>query len=71
MGPRIGKLAFTMGLIILLLGILVLPFLPLTSGEFVVDVMAICTISIFLLLLTWYIRRQSKKSDEKSNNSKG
>ncbi|RKX51872.1 MAG: hypothetical protein DRP50_08190 [Thermotoga sp.] len=70
MGPRIEKLVFTMGFLIFLLGIVVLPFLDPSSGEFVVDIMAICISCIFLLVLTWYIRREMHMISRESDDTK-
>jgi di/tricarboxylate transporter len=70
MDPRIGKLAFIIGIFILLLGLFILPFLSPSSGEFVVDIMAIIIIIIFLFALVWYIRRETRTIPQESNDFK-
>jgi len=68
MNPIIGKIAFTMAILFILLSLLPLPYLlsyVITKGRltasFIVDVIALCFSLIFLFLIIWEIRRQVKK----------
>ena len=54
-----GRMAFNMGVILLLLAIMPLAFLEKGSAEFIVDVTALVIISIFLILVVWDVRRQT------------
>ncbi len=60
MAPTVGKIAFTLGVLLVTLSLLPLPFLPIGSAEFVVDVIAFVLSSIFLALVVWDVRRQAR-----------
>jgi len=60
MEPYIGRIAFNIGLFILILAMLPIFFLDRSSAEFVIDMIAISVTSIFLLLVVWDVRRQAK-----------
>ncbi len=75
MAPAVGKLAFTMGILAIIMALVPLPFLERDSPEFTVDVIALIVASIFLALVVWDVRRQArlprqsmgeKTSDEES-----
>ncbi len=48
MGPVLGRVAFTIGLFLVILALLPLPFLEWGSAVFVVDVLALAMSSLFL-----------------------
>jgi membrane protein implicated in regulation of membrane protease activity len=58
MAPIVGRIAFTIGVFLVILSLIPLPFLPVGSPEFVVDVIAFVLSSIFLALVIWNVRRQ-------------
>ena len=60
MAPAVGKLAFTMGILVVLLALVPLPFLDRKSPEFLVDVVALVLGSTFLALVVWDARRQAR-----------
>jgi len=60
MAPTVGRIAFTIGVFLVILSLIPLPFLPVGSAEFVVDVMAFLLSSIFLALVVWNVRRQAR-----------
>ena len=49
-----------MGVLLVTLALIPLPFLPVGSPEFVVDVIALVLSSIFLALVVWDVRRQAR-----------
>ncbi|MGY4706293.1 hypothetical protein ACVNPS_00860 [Candidatus Bipolaricaulota sp. J31] len=62
MAPHIGRIAFSLGLTVLLLALFCLPFLEPGSAEFVVDLIAIAMATAFLGLVAWSVRREVKKT---------
>ena len=60
MAPHIGRIAFNIGVLLLILSLIPLPFLPRDSAEFVVDVIAIVLSSLFLAFVIWDVRRQAR-----------
>lgn len=60
MAPTIGRIAFTIGVFLVTLSLIPLPFLPVGSAEFVVSVIAFVLSSIFLALVIWNVRRQAR-----------
>jgi membrane protein implicated in regulation of membrane protease activity len=58
MAPTVGRIAFTIGVFLVILSLIPLPFLPVGSAEFVVSVIAFVLSSIFLALVIWNVRRQ-------------
>lgn len=62
MAPHVGRIAFTLGIFVLILALLPLPFLKRGSPEFVVDLIALAAISIFLGFVIWDVRRQARIS---------
>mgnify|MGYP000412653075 CR=1 FL=1 len=65
MAPTVGRIAFTLGVLLVTLSLLPLPFLPIGSAEFVVDVIAFVLSSIFLALVIWDVRRQARLPGKK------
>ncbi|RLE68389.1 MAG: hypothetical protein DRJ34_03120 [Thermoprotei archaeon] len=61
MNPVIGRIAFNLGITILILALLPLFIISPNSAEFYVDIMALIFISIFLAIVIWDVRRQVKK----------
>jgi len=60
MSPVVGRIAFNIGVLLFILSLVPLPFLPVGSAEFVVDVIALVLSSIFLALVVWSVRRQAR-----------
>lgn len=60
MAPAVGRIAFNIGVLLVILSLVVLPFLPRDSAEFVVDVIAFVLSCIFLALVVWDVRRQAR-----------
>lgn len=58
MGPVIGRIAFTVGLFLVIMALIPLPFLEWGSAEFVVDVIALATSGAFLGYVVWRVRRE-------------
>lgn len=52
-----GKIAFTIGIFILILALIPLPFLRRDSPEFIVDIVAIIVSLVFLGLVIWRVRK--------------
>jgi hypothetical protein len=57
MAPDAGKAAFTLAVFITLVALLILPFQPRESAEFVVTVMALAVGLVFLLAVIVVVRR--------------
>jgi len=62
MDPSLGRIAFRLGIMVLSLSILPLFIIDWNSAEFVVDVIAILISVIFLVLVSWDVRRQVEKT---------
>jgi len=62
MAPHVGRIAFTLGVFVLILALIPLPFLERGSPEFIVDLVALVAISIFLGFVIWDVRRQARIS---------
>jgi len=60
MAPTVGRIAFNIGVLLVILSLIPLPFLPVGSAEFVVDVIALVLSVIFLSLIVWDVRRQAR-----------
>ncbi len=60
-----GKLAFTLGIFILIFALIPLPFLHRGSAEFMADIIAIIVASSFLGFVIWSVRRQVRMLKEK------
>lgn len=60
MAPIVGRIAFTIGVFLVILSLIPLPFLPWGSAEFVVDVIAFVLSCTFLALVVWDVRRQAR-----------
>ena len=60
MEPHIGRVAFNIGVLLIVLSVLPLPFLSMDSAEFVVDVIALTISLVFLAFVTWEVKRQVK-----------
>jgi len=60
MAPTVGRIAFTIGVLLVILSLIPLPFLPRGSAEFVVDVIAFVLSCFFLALVVWDVRRQAR-----------
>lgn len=62
-----SKIAFTVGIFILILALIPLPFLRRDSPEFIVDIVAIIVSLVFLGLVIWNVRRQVRTFKNKKN----
>lgn len=60
MDPSIGRVAFNIAILLVVLSLIPLPFLDRDSAEFVVDVLALVISVTFLVIVTWDVRRQVK-----------
>lgn len=60
MNPLVGQVAFSMGLTIFLLALVILPFLDRTSPEFVADVMALLISGLFTVVIALWTRRRAR-----------
>jgi len=60
MAPIVGRIAFTIGVFLVILSLIPLPFLPWGSAEFVVDVLALVLSCTFLALVVSNVRRQAR-----------
>ena len=65
MAPTVGRIAFTIGVFLVILSLIPLPFLPWGSAEFVVDVIAFVLSCTFLALMVWDVRRQARLPSRK------
>ncbi len=70
MAPVVGRIAFNIGVLLVVLSLAVLPFLPRGSAEFVVDVIAFVLSSVFLALVVWDVRRQTRLPRRKPPDSR-
>lgn len=68
MAPAVGRIAFTIGVLLVTLSLIPLPFLPRDSAEFVVGLIAFGLSSIFLTLVVWDIRRQVRLPGRKPSS---
>ena len=55
-----GRVAVNIGVLLVVLSILPLPFISMDSAEFVVDVIALTISLVFLAFVTWEVKRQVK-----------
>jgi len=61
MNPVIGRIAFNLGMTVLVLALIPLFIISPNSAEFYVDIIALIFISIFLAIVIWDVRKQVKK----------
>lgn len=57
MSPEAGQAWFRVGVFLTLVSLLVLPFQPRDSAEFVVTVLALLSGLLLLALVAWLVRR--------------
>jgi len=69
MDPHLGRTAFNMAVLLIILSLIPLPFLKRDSAEFIVDVIAFVVSLLFLLLISWDVRRQVKREKTSQNGS--
>lgn len=65
MAPTVGRIAFTIGVLLVTLSLIPLPFLPRDSAEFIVGLTAFVLSSLFLALVVWDVRRQARLPSRK------
>jgi len=65
MEPHLGRIAFNISVLLLVLALIPLPFLKNESAEFIVDVLALIILLAFLFLVIWDVRRQAKRESAK------
>ena len=68
MAPHVGRIAFRLGMTVLVLALIPLPFLHVGSAEFVVDIVALGVSGLFLLLVSLEVRRQARLHLERKGN---
>ncbi|GEM_PF-1356974 len=68
MAPHVGRIAFRLGMTVLVLALIPLPFLRVGSAEFVVDIVALGVSGLFLLLVSLEVRRQARLHLERKGN---
>ena len=61
MNPHLGRIAFNIVILLVVLTSISLPFLRRDSAEFVVSIMALTFSLVFLFLVVWDVKRQAKK----------
>ena len=60
MNPQVGRLAFNLGVLIVFLSIIPLLYnIPTDSAEFIVDIIALFTGIIFLIVVAILVRREA------------
>jgi hypothetical protein len=65
MDPTLGRVAFNIGIFLVFLAVIPLPFLNVESAEFVVDIIALIVSLAFLIFVTFDVKRQVKILKEK------
>ncbi len=70
MAPHIGKAAFHLGMTVLVLALIPLPFLRPGSPEFVVDLIALAAATTFLGLIAWLVRRETRTGNRGGRESR-
>ena len=60
MAPAVGKVAFTIGVAVLIMALFGLLYVEPGSPEFVVDILALVFITAFLGLVIWNVRRAAR-----------
>lgn len=60
MNPQLGRIAFNIAVLLVILTLIPLPFIKIGSAEFIVDSMALIFSLGFLLIVSWEVRRQVK-----------
>jgi len=68
MDPNIGRVAFNLGLVLLILALIPLSFLDMNSAEFIVDILAIIISLFFLIFVSYEVRRQAKTLEVKKEH---
>ncbi|MEM1996511.1 MAG: hypothetical protein QXN40_01370 [Candidatus Bathyarchaeia archaeon] len=63
MDPSTGRVAFNIGVLLVFLALIPLPFLDFNSAEFIVDVIALTVSLAFLLYVSYDVRKQVKQAD--------
>jgi len=61
MEPHLGRIAFNIVVLLVVLTLISLPFLRRDSPEFIVSILALMFSLVFLSLVIWDVRRQAKK----------
>jgi len=69
MDPSIGRVAFNLAFLFLVMALIPLPFLDVNSAEFVVDTVALIISALFLAIVTWEVRRQVKMTKLKQEEA--
>ncbi|MEM2028398.1 MAG: hypothetical protein QXS05_03325 [Candidatus Bathyarchaeia archaeon] len=68
MDPSTGRVAFNIGVLLVFLALIPLPFLDFNSAEFIVDVIALTISLAFLLFVSYDIRKQIKQTSVSKEN---
>ena len=67
MDPNISRVAFNLGILIIILCLIPLPFLDMNSAEFIVNILALLFSIAFLIFVTYDVRRQAKAFSKKKS----
>ncbi len=59
MAPHVGKTAFAIGIFVIVLSLVILPFLEPGSPQFIVTLITLAIISVWLGFIVWSIRRET------------
>ncbi|HBR09994.1 hypothetical protein LR021_05450 [Candidatus Bipolaricaulota bacterium] len=70
MAPYVGRIAFTVGLFVLIFALIPLPFLERDSPEFVASLIAAAISSFWLGFIIWSIRRAVAVPKAKPNKNR-
>lgn len=62
MDPSTGRVAFNIGVLLVFLALISLPFLDFNSAEFIVAVIALAISLAFLLFVSYEVRKQVKQA---------
>jgi len=63
MEPQVGRTAFNIGIFLIILCILVMPFLKRGSPEYIIDIIALGIGITFLYIVIRTVRKEVKKID--------
>jgi len=65
MDPTLGRLALNLGMVLLVLTLVALPFIDRSSPEFVLAILGLAISGTFVILVAYEIRREAKLGTRK------
>lgn len=71
MAPHLGRIAFNLGMVVLIMAIIPLPSLSPGSAAFVADLIALVVAAVFLGIVAWHVRKQAHLADKQTKNNHG